>query len=66
MRNTMTEGTVARPQLFPIKKVIGFDQEMMHAIDSYRRDQPSIPNISEAIRDLLAESLREKGFLPDR
>ncbi|MFV0295043.1 MAG: hypothetical protein ACK5JT_02865 [Hyphomicrobiaceae bacterium] len=55
---------MARPQQFPIKKMIGFDQEMMDAIDGYRRDQETIPNISEAIRDLLTEALREKGYLP--
>lgn len=54
---------MARPQQFPIKKLVGFDQEMMNAIDSYRRDQPSIPNISEAIRDLLSSVLRERGYL---
>ena len=55
---------MARPQKFPIKKVIGFDQELMDAIDGYRRDQETIPNISEAIRDLLSEALQSKGYLP--
>ena len=64
MRNKRNEDSVARPQQFPIKKLVGFDQEMMDAIDSYRRDQPAIPNISEAIRDLLQEVLRDKGYLP--
>lgn len=54
---------MARPQQYPIKKLVGFDQEMMDAIDSYRRDQAAIPNISEAIRDLLDEVLREKGYI---
>lgn len=57
---------MARPQQFPIKKLVGFDQEMMDAIDSYRRDQPSIPNISEAIRDLLSSGLRERGYLTEQ
>ena len=55
---------MARPQQFPIKKMIGFDQVMMDAIDAYRRDQETIPNISEAIRDLLSSTLKEKGYLP--
>jgi len=55
---------VPRPQKFPIKKVVGFDQEMMDAIDKYRRDQEVIPNISEAIRELLSASLRDEGYLP--
>lgn len=52
-----------RPQLFPVKKVIGFDQEMIDAIHSYCRDHSAIPNISEAIRELLQISLREKGYI---
>lgn len=55
---------MARPEKFPIKKLIGFDQETMDALDSYRRDQAAIPNISEAIRDLLTATLRERGYLP--
>ena len=55
---------MARPEKFPIKKLIGFDQALMDALDGYRRDQEAIPNISEAIRDLLAESLQAKGYLP--
>lgn len=56
---------MARPQQFPIKKVIGFDLEMMEAIDRYRRDQDSIPNISEAIRELLKKALEDEGYLSD-
>lgn len=55
---------MARPEKFPIKKLIGFDQEIMDALDGYRRDQETIPNISEAIRDLLTATLRERGYLP--
>jgi len=55
---------VARPEKFPIKKLIGFDQELMDALDSYRRDQDVIPNISEAIREILTASLKEQGYLP--
>lgn len=62
--NIRKEGAVARPEKFPIKKLIGFDQELMDALDGYRRDQETIPNISESIRDLLTESLQAKGYLP--
>lgn len=55
---------MARPEKFPIKKLIGFDQELMDAVDAYRRDQETIPNISEAIRDLLTDALRAKSYLP--
>lgn len=57
---------MARPEKFPIKKLIGFDQELMDALDSYRRDQDAIPNISEAIRDILTASLKERGYLPKK
>jgi hypothetical protein len=42
-----------RPQLFPVKKVVGFDQEMMEAIDKWRAKQTPLPNVSEAIRRLV-------------
>lgn len=54
---------MARPEQFPIKKVIGFDQAMMDALDAYRRGQTPIPNVSEAIRDILRDWLRERGYL---
>lgn len=53
---------MARREQFPIKKVVGFDQVMIDAIDAYRRDQEAIPNASEAIRDILREWLSEKGY----
>ena len=56
---------MGRPAAFPIKKVIGFDQEMLDAIDAYRRTQTPLPNQSEAIRAILAEWLREKKLLVD-
>ena len=62
--NMRNEVSVARPEKFPIKKLIGFDQELMDALDSYRRDQETIPNISEAIRDVLTAYLQEHGYLP--
>ena len=54
---------LARPTAFPIKKVIGFDQETLDAIEAYRREQTPIPNQSEAIRAILTDWLREKGHL---
>jgi hypothetical protein len=39
------EVPLARPEKFPIKKLIGFDQETIDALDSYRRDQAAIPNM---------------------
>jgi hypothetical protein len=58
------EDSVARPEQFPIKKVIGFDRQMMDALDAYRREQDVIPNLSEAIRSILRDWLHERGHLP--
>ena len=44
---------MARPQLYPIKKVIGFDRDMLDAIDAWRRVQSPIPTVSDAIRRLV-------------
>ena len=49
-----------RPQLFPIKKVVGFDRTMIAAIDKWRRHQPDLPNVSEAIRRLVEMGLKAK------
>lgn len=54
---------MARPAAFPVKKVIGFDQSMLDAIDAYRREQTPLPNQSEAIRQILAEWLSVKGYI---
>lgn len=42
-----------RPELYPIKKVIGFDQLMIDAIDRWREQQEPTPNTSDAIRSLV-------------
>ncbi|WP_338830165.1 hypothetical protein [Bradyrhizobium sp. 27S5] len=49
-----------RPELYPIKKVIGFDQEMIDAIEKWRAKQHPIPNVSDAIRRLVEIGLRAK------
>jgi hypothetical protein len=53
---------MARPEKFPVKKVIGFDQSTLSALEAYRREQGVIPNVSEAIRDILNDWLREHGY----
>jgi hypothetical protein len=50
-----------RPQIYPIKKVIGFEQEQLNAIDQWRRRQTPIPTVSEAIRRLVELGLASKG-----
>ena len=47
-----------RPEIYPVKKVIGFDQEMLDAIDKWRRRQTPIPSVSEAIRRLVEAGLK--------
>jgi hypothetical protein len=50
-----------RPELFPVKKVVGFDQSMIDAIENWRAKQKPIPNVSEAIRRLVELGLKAKG-----
>lgn len=54
---------MARPTAYPIKKVIGFDQQTIDAIEAYRREQTPIPNQSEAIRAILTDWLKSRGYL---
>jgi regulatory protein YycI of two-component signal transduction system YycFG len=56
-KNSMVRG---RPEKYPVKKVIGFAQEMLDAIDEWRRQQKPIPTVSDAIRALVQQGL-EKG-----
>ena len=46
-----------RPELCPVKKVIGFNREQLSAIDGWRRSQSPIPTVSDAIRQLVEQSL---------
>jgi hypothetical protein len=46
-----------RPELYPVKKIVGFDEAMIAAIDKWRSKQTPIPNVSEAIRQLVGEAL---------
>ncbi len=50
-----------RPKLYPVKKVVGFDQEMLDAIEKWRGKQNPIPNVSDAIRRLVELGLKAKG-----
>lgn len=52
-----------RPPLFPIKKIIGFDEPLIAAIDDWRRGRKPIPSMSEAIRQILRKHLRQKGYM---
>jgi len=51
-----------KPELYPVKKVIGFDPAQLTAIDKWRRRQAPIPSVSEAIRKLITLGLKlERG-----
>ncbi len=52
---------IGRPETHPIKKVIGFSEEMIDAVESWRAKQKPVPNQSEAIRRLVELGLRAKG-----
>lgn len=43
-----------------MKTSISLNDKILEAIDNYRRNQPKIPKLSEAIRDLLWKSLLPK------
>ena len=52
---------MGRPLLYPVKKVIGFDQEMLDAINKWRTKQKPIPSVSDAIRSLVECGLKVKA-----
>lgn len=55
-----------RPELYPVKKVVGFDQEMLDAIEKWRSKQNPIPNVSDAIRRLVQLGLVPGEWREDR
>jgi hypothetical protein len=52
---------MGRPELYPVKKVIGFKKEMLAAIDKWRRKQEPIPSVSDAVRQLVELGLTGDG-----
>jgi len=55
---------VGRPGTHPVKKVIGFTEEMIEAVEGWRAKQRPVPNLSEAIRRLIELGLKAKQRLP--
>jgi hypothetical protein len=49
---------IGRPETHPVKKVIGFTEEMIAAVESWRAKQNPVPNLSEAIRCLVELGLK--------
>ena len=44
---------MSRPELYPVKKILGFDRAMLEAVEKWRAKQQTIPTVSEAIRQLI-------------
>jgi hypothetical protein len=44
---------IGRPETHPIKKIVGFSEEMIDAVEKWRAKQKPVPNLSEAIRRLV-------------
>ena len=50
-----------RPELYPVKKIIGFTEAMLKQIDQWRGKQTPIPTASDAIRHLIDVGLKAEG-----
>jgi hypothetical protein len=55
---------IGRPETHPVKKVIGFTEEMIAAVESWRAKQKPVPNLSEAIRRLVELGLSKPSSQP--
>ena len=51
---------IGRPETHPIKKVIGFSEEMVESVEIWRAKQKPVPNLSEAIRRLVELGLKAR------
>jgi hypothetical protein len=47
-----------RPETHPIKKVIAFADEMVEAVEKWRKKQKPQPNFNEAVRQLIERGLK--------
>jgi hypothetical protein len=54
----LNEVKMPRPELYPVKKVVRFDQTMIDAVEKWRSKQRPVPNLPEAIRRLVELSLQ--------
>ena len=52
---------IGRPETHPVKKVLGFTEEMVEAVENWRAKQkPPVRNFSEALRRLVEIGLKKK------
>ena len=50
-----------RPALYPVKKIIGFDEKMVAAVEKVAGQELALPTFSEAIRRLVELGLKAKS-----
>jgi hypothetical protein len=53
------ENCLGRPELYPIKKLIGFTKEMLAGVEEWRRKQKPSLSFSDAIRRLVELGLKK-------
>jgi hypothetical protein len=56
---------IGRPETHPVKKIIGFSEEMVRSVEIWRAKQKPVPNLSEAIRRLVEIGLLSSTNSPD-
>lgn len=54
---------MARPLRYPFKKLVSFDQEVLDAIEKWRRGHSPIPSEADAIRFITRDWLVGHGLL---
>ena len=54
---------MAKPTMYPERKLLLLRTETIKAIEAFRRDQTPIPSESEAFRMILDSRLAELGYL---
>jgi hypothetical protein len=52
---------MSRPELYPVRKLVAFNQLAIDGIEKWRSKQKPIPNVSEAIRRLVELGLKAKA-----
>ena len=50
------------PEAHPVKKMIGFTEEILADVETWRTKQKPVPNLSEAIRRLVELGLKAKAM----
>jgi hypothetical protein len=51
------QNSAGRPRIIAVKKLIGFSEAQLIAINEWRASQTPVPSLTEAIRRLLAIAL---------